>query len=117
MCQVLDRGVLRAFKTSLTSLKAYKSFKNRPEWRREMMAHSVTAMRVATSISTVLGAWEESGCWPIDPTKVLNLKNFPNLGYTEPLVEPPAKKKRGFNISNRRLTAQAALVEMRSQGN
>ena len=37
LMQVLDRGLFRAFKTSITTGKAYKSFTSRAEWRNEML--------------------------------------------------------------------------------
>ena len=60
MCQVLDRGIFRAFKTSITSMKSRKSYKKPVEWRREMMGHAVTAMRIAAAPGTVCRAWQES---------------------------------------------------------
>ena len=116
MCQVLDRGIFRAFKTSITSMKSRKSYKKPVEWRREMMGHAVTAMRIATAPGTVCRAWQESGCWPIDGKQVLNTSNFPGLGFEKPSDTPPPKRTRtGFKISNRRLTSEQAIREMNKQ--
>ena len=116
MCQVLDRGVFRAFKTSITSMKSRKSYKKPVEWRREMMGHAVTAMRVATSPGTICRAWEESGCWPVDEKRVLNSANFPDLGFEAHTSSlPPKRTRKGFKISNRRLTSEQAIKEMKKQ--
>lgn len=111
--QTLDRGVFRAFKVSLTSRKGTKSFKNQVEWRTEMLRHTVLAMREATSPGTILEAWKESGCWPVDETRVINLRNFPGLNLEPQTISPPRKRARnGFKISNRLLTSEAVIAEL-----
>ena len=74
MSQVLDRGIFREFKTDLTSRKSTVSFANRCEWRKQMLLHAAKSMRVATEKSIVIGAWKESGCWPVDSSKAINKK-------------------------------------------
>ena len=111
--QTLDRGVFRAFKVSLTTRKGNKSYKNGVEWRTEMLRHTLLAMREATSPGTVLEAWKESGCWPVDSTKAINLSNFPGLELEPRSISPPRKRARnGFRISNRLMTSEAVIAEL-----
>jgi hypothetical protein len=113
MTQVLDRGVFRAFKTSLTSRKGNKSYKNGVEWRTEMLRHTLLAMREATSPGTVLEAWKESGCWPVNQSKAINLANFPELEVEPSDPSPPRKRRRGgFRISNRLMTSDEVIEEL-----
>ena len=113
LCQVLDRGVFRAYKTELTKLKGTQSFRSQVAWRNETLGHSVRAMRIATSPGTILDAWKESGCWPVDKTKAINLSNFPGLDVdVQPSSPPPKRRRGGFRISNRILTSQAVIDEL-----
>ena len=116
MMQTLDRGVFRMFKTTLTSLKSTASYSNRSEWRKQMLRHSASAMATACERSVVLEAWREAGCWPVDSSKALNKKNFPDLDLP-PLEESiPAKRKRSsFNISNQLLTSAENIEKLRER--
>lgn len=110
MSQVLDRGIFREFKTDLTSRKSTVSFANRCEWRKQMLLHAAKSMRVATEKSIVISAWKESGCWPVDSSKAINKKNFPDLDL--PAEEPPLATKRkrsGFKVSNQILTSREVI--------
>ena len=78
-----------------------------------MLRHTVLAMREATSPGTILEAWKESGCWPVDETRVINLRNFPGLNLEPQTISPPRKRARnGFKISNRLLTSEAVIAEL-----
>jgi hypothetical protein len=116
MCQVLDRGVFLAFKTSLTARKSSKSFSNAVEYRNELLRHSLLAWREATSPGTILDAWEESGCWPVDKSKAINLRNYPGLDLPTPAPTPAPKRSRaGFKISNRIMTSDQVIAELQEQ--
>ena len=116
LCQVLDRGIFLAFKTSLTTRKSNKSFKNAVEFRNELLRHSLLAWREATSPGTILDAWEESGCWPVDRNKAINLRNYPGLNLPAPASPPPMNRTRaGFKISNRIMTSDQVIAELQAQ--
>jgi len=71
-------------------------------------------MALALMPGVIQEAWKESGCWPVDVTKVLNGSNFPSLNLPLPRESPPKKRKRaGFRISNRLLTVDSAISEIK----
>ena len=80
-----------------------------------MRTHALLAYLEATAPHIIKQAWKASGCWPINAARVLTSENFPELGYEDFIAPTPAKRKRkGFRISNRLLTADDALNEMRA---
>ena len=82
-----------------------------------MLQHAVTAWRIATQIHYIHQAWKDSGCYPVDANKVINDQNFPGLDNGDMNTPSPPRKRRrnGFNISNRTLTANCAIAELRER--
>jgi len=86
------------------------------EYRNELLRHSLLAWREATEPGTVLNAWEESGCFPVDKSKAINLRSFPGLENPLAATPPPPKPKRaGFKISNRLMTSREVFEELERQ--